>query len=313
MTFQLTEPILVIGLGGVGTRLAEKTKKSLNSDCLMISHDQNDITTENSIKISTKSVVNPSTNLIRGSTLETSDEIKKNITNYSTIILMSNLAGKAGTGIGPIVSKICKQEQKNLLSFAVMPFKFEKERIFQSGIALKRIRQDSQCTIVVDNDALLDSNPDLTQKQCYDISNNAIESMVHSLKSSEISDNTNILSTSKTADDIEVSLKDSLRMLYEDAPPNSIKRSMLYVYGDGNIPVGVLNTISNITGGTFDEDSTHIEMSSEESKVMMLSSIQGETKFDKYDPLGIISSEKTIDWDEPECSIDCELDLKQLE
>jgi len=279
----------------------------------MISHDQNDITTENSIKISTKSVVNPSTHLIRGSTLETSDEIKKNITNYSTIILMSNLAGKAGTGIGPIVSKICKQEQKNLLSFAVMPFKFEKERIFQSGIALKRIRQDSQCTIVIDNDALLDSNPDLTQKQCYDISNNAIESMVHSLKSSEISDNTNILSTSKTADDIEVSLKDSLRMLYEDAPPNSIKRSMLYVYGDGNIPVGVLNTISNITGGTFDEDSTHIEMSSEESKVMMLSSIQGETKFDKYDPLGIISSEKTIDWDEPECSIDCDLDLKQLE
>jgi len=114
MTFQLTEPILVIGLGGVGTRLAEKTKKSLNSDCLMISHDQNDITVENSIKISTKSVVNPSTHLIRGSTLETSDEIKKNITNYSTIILMSNLAGKAGTGIGPIVSKICKQEQKNL-------------------------------------------------------------------------------------------------------------------------------------------------------------------------------------------------------
>jgi len=313
MTFQLTEPILVIGLGGVGTRLAEKTKKSLNSDCLMISHDQNDITAENSIKISTKSVVNPSTHLIRGSTLETSDEIKKNITNYSTIILISNLAGKAGAGIGPIVSKICKQERKNLLSFAVMPFKFEKERIFQSGIALKRIRQDSQCTIVVDNDALLDSNPDLTQKQCYDISNNAIESMVHSLKSSEISDNTNILSTSKTADDIEISLKDSLRMLYEDAPPNSIKRSMLYVYGDGNIPVGVLNTISSITGGTFDEDSTHIEMSSEESKVLLLSSIQGETKFDKYDPLGIISSEKTIDWDEPECSIDCELDLKQLE
>jgi len=313
MTFQLTEPILIIGLGGVGTRLAEKTKKSLNSDCLMISHDQNDLTAENSIKISTKSVVNPSTHLIRGSTLETSDEIKKNITNYSTIILMSNLAGKAGTGIGPIVSKICKQEQKNLLSFAVMPFKFEKERIFQSGIALKRIRQDSQCTIVIDNDALLDSNPDLTQKQCYDISNNAIESMVHSLKSSEISDDINILSTSKSTDNIESSLKNSLRMLYEDAPPNSIKRSMLYVYGGNNIPVGVLNTISNITGGTFDENSTHIEMSSEESKVVMLSSIQGETRFDKYDPLGIISQENTIDWDEPECSINCELDLKQLE
>ena len=313
MTFQLTEPILLIGLGGVGASLAEKAKKSLNSDCLLISHDQKDLTAENSIKISTKSVVNPSTHLIRGSTLETSDEIKKNIANYSTVILISNLAGKAGVGIGPIVSRICKQEQKNLLSFTIMPFKFEKERIFQSGIALKRIRQDSQCTIVVDNDALLDSNPDLTQKQCYDISNKAIDGVMHSLKSSEISEDINILSTGKATDDIESSLKDSLRMLYEDAPPNSIKRSILYVYGGSNIPVGVLNTISKITGGTFDENSTHIEMSSEESKVIMLSSIQGETRFDKYDPLGIISPENTIDWDEPECSIDCKLDLKQLE
>jgi len=313
MTFHLTEPILLIGIGGVGARLAEKAKKSLNSDCLIISHDQKDLINQNSIKISTKSIVNPSTHLIRGSALETSEEIKENISNYSTIILMSNLAGKAGAGIGPVVSRICKQEQKNLLSFAIMPFKFEKERIFQSGIALKRMREDSHCTIVIDNDALLDSNPELTLERCYDISNKAIDSMVLSLKSSEISDNTNILSTSKTSNDVEISLKDSLRMLYEDVPPNSIKRSMLYVYHGSNIPVGVLNSISNITGGIFDEDSIHVDMSSEESKVVMLSSVQGEIRFDKYDPLGIIPSENTIDWDEPDCSIDCELDLKQLE
>jgi len=313
MTFQLTEPILIIGLGGVGAKLAEKAKESLNSDCLLISHDQKDLTPENSIKISTKSVVNPSAHLIRGSTLETLDEIKKNISNYSTIILMSNLAGKAGIGIGPIISKICKEEEKNLLSFAIMPFKFEKERIFQSGIALKRVREDSHCTIVLDNDALLDSNPELTLKQCYDISNKAIDSIVLSLKSSEISDDTNILSVSKTSNDLEISLKDSLRMLYEDVPPNSIKRSMLYVYHGSNIPVGVLNSISNITGGIFDEDSIHVDMSSKESKVVMLSSVQGEIRFDKYDPLGIIPSENTIDWDEPDCSIDCKLNLKQLE
>ena len=313
MTFQLTEPILVIGLGGVGAKLTEKAKKSLNSDCLLISHDQKDLTAENSIKISTKSVVNPSAHLIRGSALEALDEIKKNISNYSTIILMSNLAGKAGIGIGPIISKICREEEKNLLSFTIMPFKFEKERIFQSGIALKRMREDSHCTIVLDNDALLDSNPELTLNQCYEISNKAIDSMVLSLKSSEISGDTNILSASKTSIDIETSLKDSLRMLYEDVPPNSIKRSMLYVYHDGNVPVGVLNSVSNITGGIFDEDSIHVDMSSEESKVVMLSSVQGEIRFDKYDPLGMIPTENTIDWDEPDCSIDCELDLKQLE
>nr|AIE94259.1 tubulin/FtsZ GTPase (ftsZ) [uncultured marine thaumarchaeote AD1000_44_E12] len=88
MTFELTEPVLLIGLGGVGSRLADKAKKSLNSDCLIISNDQKDLTSENSIKISTKSVVNPSIHLIRGSTLESSDEIKKYrrlLNNYFSI------------------------------------------------------------------------------------------------------------------------------------------------------------------------------------------------------------------------------------
>ena len=313
MTFQLTEPVLIIGLGGVGVNLAENAKKSLNSDCLLISYDQNDLTEENSIKISTKSVINPSTQLIRGSALEASDELKEHMSNYSTIVLMSNLAGKTGAGVGPIISKICKEERKNLLSFAIMPFKFEKERIFQSGVSLKRLREDSNCTIVLDNDALLDSNPDLTQKQCFEIANNAIQGMVHSLKSSEISEETNILSTSKSADDIETSLKDSLRMLYDDAPPNSIKRSMLYVFGGKDVPIGTLDSITNIAGGMFEHSTTHIEQTSDESKVVVLSAINGETKFDSYDPLGIIPSEKTVDWDDPECSIDCTIDLPQLE
>jgi len=313
MTFQLTEPVLIIGLGGVGVNLAENAKKSLNSDCLLISYDQNDLTEENSIKISTKSVINPSTQLIRGSALEASDELKEHMSNYSTIVLMSNLAGKTGAGVGPVISKICKEERKNLLSFAIMPFKFEKERIFQSGVSLKRLREDSNCTIVLDNDALLDSNPDLTQKQCFEIANNAIQGMVHSLKSSEISEETNILSTSKSADDIETSLKDSLRMLYDDAPPNSIKRSMLYVFGGKDVPIGTLDSITNIAGGMFEHSTTHIEQTSDESKVVVLSAINGETKFDSYDPLGIIPSEKTVDWDDPECSIECTIDLPQLE
>ena len=45
----------------------------------------------------------------------------------------------------------------------------------------------------------------------------------------------------------------------------------------------------------------------------MLSSIQGMTKFDNYDPLGAIPQEDSLDWSTPECSIDCQLDLYQLE
>jgi len=314
MTFEVTEPVLVIGLGGVGSKLALELKEVVNADCLCISNDKKDLNYDNSIEVSTKSIINPTIQLIRGCAGEQTDKIIKHVTNYETIIIMANLAGKAGAALSPTVSSICKEQNKNVLSFAIMPFKFEKDMIFQSGISLKRLRTNSDCTIIIDNDALLDSNPDLTPEKCYEITNKAIHCLTTSLKTSSISDDMNIMSTSKTEEDLEISLKDSMRMLYEDAAPSSIKRSMLYVYGGSKIPVGVINSISNIVGGIFEEDNTHVDMSSSENtNVVMLSAIQGETRFDKYDPLGIIAHDKTIDFDEPECSIKCELDIPQLE
>jgi cell division protein FtsZ len=315
MSFQVKEPILVIGLGGVGSKLANEAKNILNSDCLIISNDSKDISSENeSIHVSTDSIINPSIQLIRGSTYKISEEIKSKISQYSTIVLMSNLAGKAGAAIAPVVSQMCKETNKELISFAVMPFKYEKERIFNSGISLKRVRENSQCTIVLDNDSLLESNPDLTSKACYNIANSAIMHVVKSLESSEISSETSILTTSKNGQSMEDSLRDSLKMLYENAPPNAIKSSMLYVTGGDNIPVGVINSIKNITGGITNESNSQISTSSsDESKVIMLSSVQGMTKFDNYDPLGMIPQEQTLDWDTPDCSIDCKLDLYQLE
>lgn len=316
MSFQVKEPILVIGIGGVGSKLAIDAKNSLNSDCLIISNDEKDLSSEiPSVHVSTESVVNPSVQLIRGSTYKVSKEIKSKISGYSTVVLMSNLAGKAGSAMAPVISEMCKEADTGLVSFAIMPFKYEKDRIFNSGVSLKRVRENSKCTIVLDNDSLLESNSELSPKACYGIANSAIMHVVSSLGSSEISNETNILSTSKDGQHIEDSLRDSLKMLYGNAPPNSIKRSMLYVVGGSNIPVGVINSITNITAGIVNESNSQIDMTSsaDESKVVMLSSIQGMTKFDKYDPLGMIPQEDTLDWSTPDCSIYCELDLYQLE
>ena len=315
MSFQVKEPVLVIGLGGVGSKLANETKNTLNSDCLMISNDSKDFSSENeSIQVSTNPIINPSVQLIRGSTYKVSKKIKSKISQYSTIILMSNLAGKAGSAIAPVISEMCKEADKGLISFAIMPFKYEKERIFNSGIALKRIRENSQCTIVLDNDSLLESNPDLSPKACYSIANSAIMHVVKSLETTEISSETNILTTSKEGQNMEDSLRDSLKMLYQNAPPNTIKSSMIYVAGGENIPIGVINSIKNISNGITNKSNSQINIaSSDESKVVMLSSVQTMTKFDNYDPLGMIPKDQTLDWDTPDCSIDCKLDLYQLE
>ena len=314
MTFEVKEPVLVIGLGGAGIKLASEIREALDADSLKISQDKKDISEHNSIHISTKSIINPSVQLIRGCAMEQSEKIAEHVSTYETVIIMANLAGKSGAALAPVVSSICKEQNKNLLSFAIMPFKFEKDRIFQSGISLKRLRMNSDSTIIIDNDAVLDSNPDLTAEKCYDVTNNAIKCLATSIKSSSLTDDTNIMSTSRNVKNMEDSVKDSIRMLYEDAPPNSIKRSMLYIYGASKIPVGVINSISNILGGVFDENNSQVDMTtSENTNMVLLSAIAGETRFDKYDPLGMISKDKILDWDEPETSFNCELDLQQIE
>jgi cell division protein FtsZ len=317
MSFQVKEPILVIGLGGAGSNLALQAKEVVNSDCLVISNDKKDLQGDcQKITVSTGSIINPSTQLIRGSTYKVFEEIKSAISNYSTVILMTNLAGKSGSAISPVVCEICRESKVGLISFAIMPFKYEKDRIFNSGVTLKRIKADSDCTIVLDNDSLLESNPSLTPKTCYKISNSALINVVNSLKSSELSTETNILTSSKEGQNIEESLRDSLKMLYGATSSNSVKRAILYVDGGENIPVGVLNSISNMTSGILNENNSQIDLEaslSNDSKIVMLSSVQGMTKFDRYDPLGVIPQEDTLDWSNPDCSIECKLDLYQLE
>lgn len=314
MSFQVKEPILVIGIGGAGSKLAIQASDTLNSDCLIISNDQKDIKLDhNSIKVSTDSVINPSIQLIRGSAYKVVDKIKSEISNYSTIVLLANLAGKTGSAISPVVSEICKESDKGVISFAIMPFRYEKDRIFNSGISLKRVQANSACTIVLDNDSLLESNPDLSPNVCYDIANKAIIHVVGSLNSAEIPNQTNILTTGKDRQSLEESLRDSLKMLYDSALPTAVKHSMLYVVGGNNIPAGVINSITNLTRGILENGSQVDLSSSKESKIIMLSAIQGMTKFEKYDPMGTIPQENTLDWTLPECSIDCKIDLYQLE
>ena len=317
---ELTEPILVVGVGGIGSKLASQAKEMLNSDCLQISNNQDDLSPEcSSILISTQGVINPSTQLIRGCTNKVSAEISEKVSNYSSVIIMANLAGKSGSAIAPIVSNVCKEAGKNVISFAIMPFRYEKDRIFTSGISLKRLRTDSNCTVVLDNDAMLSSNPDLSPSKCHEIANSAIMCVVNSLKSSRVPQDTSVISTSKNTQDLEDSLRDSLKMLYENASTDNVKHSILYVLGGRDVPIGMLNTITNLTSGAFNDESRvdlateSSSSSSEQSKVVMVSSVQGATRFDGYDPLSIIPQEDTLDWDEPECSIDCKLELYQLE
>lgn len=310
------QPVLLVGIGGAGSKMAANAADLIGADSIAISHDSNDLSSHHDIKIHAESYVNPSAYLIRAQAQKSMDRIRDKIANYSTVIIFANLAGKSGCAVSPLVAMAAKEEGKRVLSFGIMPFRFEKEKLFLSGVSLKRLRASSDSTIVVDNNALLEANPDLTMSKCYDITNHAVMYVVNSLSASSISDNLNILSTSKNEKDIEASLRESIKMLYEDAPPNTIKKTMLYVFGSDNVSVGKINAITSTISGIFNENNTGVSLATtqgDKSQVVMVSSVEGTLKFDAYDPLGMIPQENTLDWDEPESSIKTGIELYQLE
>ena len=313
----MKDPVLIVGLGGAGCKLAVTIKEKLGYDCLLVSHDARDLNHDTSkILINTSPILNPSAYLIRGVSFGARESIEEKMDGYSTIMVIANLAGKSGAALAPVVSQIGKESGKSILSFGIMPFKFEKDRIFFSGVSLKRLKTNSDCTVIIDNDALLESNPDLTPDACNGITNSALLHVISTLKNSSLPLETSILSTSKDIPDVETSLRDSIKMLYEDVSPNSIKSALMYVVGGNKVPVGVLNSMVNTISGIFGDDSTRVSMSvtaGESSKVVLLTSIEGETRFDKYDPLGFIPKENVLDWDEPDASIKIDLNLDQIE
>ncbi|HYZ50202.1 MAG TPA: hypothetical protein VE593_04885, partial [Nitrososphaeraceae archaeon] len=239
----IRHPVLIIGIGGAGTRLAANSSKLLKCQCLLISNDKKDLNEHYpSIYIQTETWINPSNHRLRSFVQKFQDQIKSAIVGFRTVIIMANLAGKAGMAMAPPICKIARENSSCsnvLLSLVIMPFCFEKDRLFQSGISLKRVRDLSDATVVVDNDAFLQNSPELSPDECYKITNGAMYDVISSIYDQAINPQTNLLCTGRADCDstAELLLKDSISMLSQDADADSVKRAILYIMRGDKVPV----------------------------------------------------------------------------
>lgn len=314
----IRNPTLVVGIGGAGSKIASQTAGQFEGRTVVVSNDRRDLK-EGGILIDSGGWVNPSVYKLRTFAEAKRNEILAAISGFKTVVLISNLAGRSGAAISPVISRLAKQSGATVVVVAIMPFKFEKDRLFTAGTIFRRLRETCDSVIVMDNDAFLDNNPELSQEQCYSLTNKAIVEVLGSI-SSGLRREVNVLCTSKSGSDSQSSLRDSVAMLYQDVPnPSAIKRTMLYVMGGESVPVSELSKMVGYMQGMFSLDSTtEVAMTSVAAsdgvKVHLLASAQQKTRFDRYDPLGdIIPRESVLDWEEPDSAPDIELPIPSME
>jgi len=315
----IRNPMLLVGIGGTGSKIATAASAALGCRCLLISNDKKDLFHSEkctAVYVDSGEWVNPSSLKLRSFVEAHRNEMIAAMNAYPTVVVVSNLAGRAGTAMAPIICRMAN-ETSTVISIAIMPFKFEKDRIFNSGTALRRVREASDSTIVMDNDAFLDNNPELSQEECFSITNGAIIEVIASISAGSVRPAMNILCTSRANSSSESSLRDSVAMLYDSVPnPGTIKRAMVYVMGGDRIPVGDLNKIVTYVQAIFQEGVTEVAMSSMAAtdgvRVHLVASAPQKTRFDRYDPLGDIIPD-VLDWDELDSAPEIKLAIPSIE
>ncbi|MGA7367726.1 MAG: hypothetical protein WBX01_01240 [Nitrososphaeraceae archaeon] len=342
----MRKPVLLLGVGGLGSRLASKIAKELGCACSIVTDDERCETGGfPTVLINTQSWINPSGRKLRFYAQASVDRIKSLVEGYNTVLIIGNLAGKAGIALCPTICNVIRNHSPSVsnyigrgtssssrsrpqpiatndidvITFIVMPFKFQQSRIFDAGISLRRIRESSGAVVVIDNDAFLDNNPDLTISQCYNLTNQAIFDTISSLYQTEFNVDLNLLSVGRPdRDSVSSSAMDSLAMLLDSTSIESVRRTLVYVMGGDRISVGAMNGLINTVQSIFKKDNlsdVDLMMSNPgHVNVHLLSSVISRTKFDSYDPLSeIIPSRNNLDWDELDCSPEISLDIRNVE
>jgi cell division protein FtsZ len=342
---KMRKPVLLLGVGGLGSRLASKIAKELGCACSIVTDDERcDTGGYPTVLIDTKSWINPSGRKLRFYAQASVDKIKSLIAGYRTILVIGNLAGKAGIALCPTICNMIRNQpfvsnqmsegtisssrlrpqslitnDIDVITFVIMPFNFEKNRIFDAGISLRRIRESSGAVVIIDNDAFLDNNPDLTISQCYNLTNQAIFDTISSIYQIEFNADLNLLNAGRSdRDSVSDSALDSLAMLLDNADIESVRRTLIYVMGGDRISVGAMNglvsTVQSVLRNDNLSDVNLMVSNPGHVNVHLLSSIISRTKFDSYDPLSeIIPSKNNLDWDELDSFPEISLDIKDVE
>jgi len=313
---ELRKPALLIGIGKIGKDIVSKLN-DVEHDFLLISNNKGDLEVSSSLHIDCKSWINPSTYKIRSFLEFHKEEICSKLSEYQTIILVTSLGEKTGIAIAPLISHIAKDIlNKRLISVVTMPFGHEKDRLFQASISLKRILLDSDINFIVDNDAYVEINPHLTIADCSKITDEIVLNAIKLIPQITLNLGTNLVSGTLKENNIEVGIKDLIAQLYSSLGTSSITKSVLYVNGARNEPIGRLNEMLSNFQNSMEGDTNDVSFvvtDSSRNSMHLIASIKGRTKFDSYDPLNLIPDENILDWDIPESHPNINLPLPLID
>jgi len=297
----------IIGVGNAGIKITTEVLERVNVDYLFLENKTSTSTNyKNKIVISVPSIINPTLDQIRKTFLESSKDILSKVNQYQSIIIVGNLASKFGSAVLPVLSQMLKNNiNREIICLTILPFGFEKEKLFRCGVSLSFLCKLVSSVIVIDNNAIIRNDTDISIDQCYKITNTAIVDIIVQSLIKSFPEKLNFVNSNISTNGIKNAFIETMAKLTEKIDITSIQKCSLYLYQPTE-RVSIMKNLIETANNLFSEAEQDINILEEGNDITKCHILVKTNKdiISGYDPLNFLIPKKNILDFEPEIAMD---------
>ena len=105
-------------------------------------------------------------------------ELRNHLHDADLTFVTTGLGGGTGTGVAPYVAELAAASGSVVIVVATTPFRAERGRMRNAIAGIQRLKQGSDCLIVLDNNRLLDLVPNLPVEQAFAVMDHLISELI---------------------------------------------------------------------------------------------------------------------------------------
>lgn len=275
--------IMVLGVGGAGNNTVNRLMETgiIGAECIAINTDIQHL---NSIHASQKVLIGEKTTRGLGSggdprvgkaaIEESSGKIEKLVEGVDIAFVTAGMGGGTGTGAAPVVAEIARRQGAIVVGVVTTPFRIEKGRIFYAAQGLDALRRSCDTTIVIDNNKLMESVPQLPLDEAFGVADKVLANMVKgivetistpSLVNLDFADFKTIvkrggvavvgIGESDAPNRAEEAVRKALRSPLIDIDYAGATAAMIHVSGDSQMTIEEANRVGEIVTEVMSDDS----------------------------------------------------------
>ena len=297
----------IIGVGNAGIKITNQVLEKVNLDYLFLGNHSSTVSDfGNKIEITNPSRINPSLDQIRKTLLEATDDILSKVNQYQSIIIVGNLASQFGSAVLPVLSQMLRNNMnRELICLTILPFGFEKEKLFRCGVSLSFLCKFVNSVIVIDNNAIIRNGNDISIEQCYKITNTAIVDIIVQSVTKSFPEKFNFVISNISTKGIKNAFIETMAQLTQKIDINSVQKCSLYLY-QPNEKISIMKNVIETANNLFSEAEQEVNILEEGNETTKCHILVKTNKdiVSGYDPLNFLIPKKNILDFEPEIAMD---------